>query len=106
MKLRSTDPMVAEGVENPMSELPFGHRPGDCQIRTVVAVGLTWRGAAGFTRWPGLPRVHIAGPLMHRAPARLAEHLEDPLAAAGVQTAGGGRGGQTVRVPVGGELLL
>lgn len=98
--------MVAERVEHPMPELPFGHGPGEFQIRTPAAVGLRQRGAAGFARCPGLACTHAAGPLVRGAPARLAEHLVDPLAAAGVQAAGGGRGGQAVRVPVGGELLL
>lgn len=79
--------MVAEGVEHPMPKLPFGHRPGDFQIHTVAAIGPRRRGAAGVSSRPGLL---CAGPLIHRAPARLAEDLEEPLAPAGVQTAGGG----------------
>lgn len=106
MELCGTDPVVAERVEHPMPELPFGHGPGDFQIHTAAAVGLRQRGSAGFTRCPGLACGQAAGPLMCRAPARLAEHLVDPLAAAGVQAAGGGRGGQAVRVPVKGQLLL
>lgn len=94
--------MVAERVEDPVSELSVGHRASDLGL-LVATVHFRKGGAAAFPGLPGLPCYTCL--LMSGAPAGLAEGLEDLLAAAGVQAAGGGGGGQAVRVPVVGELL-
>lgn len=97
--------MVAERVEDPVSELSVGHRASDLGL-LVATVHFRKGGAAAFPCLPGLPGLPCyTCLLMSGAPAGLAEGLEDLLAAAGVQAAGGGGGGQAVRVPVVGELL-
>lgn len=99
-----THPVVAERAENPMSELSFCHRASNFGLSIVAAFCFRKRGPAAFAGLPDLSghtRVWMNG-----APVRLAKDLEDLLAAAGVQAAGRGGGGQAVGVPVVGQLLL
>lgn len=102
--LLCTHPMVVEWTEVTMAELAISHRASDFWF-LIIATFYFWKGrTATFTCLPHIP--YCICFLLNRAPTRLSEGLEDFLATAGVQTAGGGGGSEAVRVPVVSELLL
>lgn len=96
--------MLAERVEDAVAQLSVRHGPSQLLLPVLAGLGLREGGAAAFAGLSDLGR-HAGLLVVQGAASGLPEHLVEPLAAAGVQAAGGGRGGQAVRVPLEGELL-
>lgn len=96
--------MLAERVGNPLFELSVCNRAREFGLFGAASLRLRIAGVATVAAAPHLGWGALL--LVTGAPLAFAEALVDPVAAAGVQAAGGGRGGQTVAVPVVAELLL
>lgn len=96
--------MLAEKVGNALFELSVRNRARNLGLFGAASRHFREAGAAALAGPARLSRP--ARLLANGAPLTFAEDLVDPVAAAGVQAAGGGRGGQAVGVPVVAELLL
>lgn len=94
--LLGTDPMVVEWVEDTVTELSISHRATDFSFLIIANLYLRKERTTAFTCLPHLPGyVRL---LMNRAATRCAKCL--------FQSAKWGRGGQAVRLPAVGQLLL